>query len=90
MGNAIVKIKMMPTSPEADLEKIEEEARSILEKNEARNIGFEQEPIAFGLKAVYASFMWPEEKELDPLEQEFRKLNNVQSAEITDMRRAIG
>jgi len=81
---------MMPTSPEADLAKIEADAKALLEKNEAKNIGFEQEPIAFGLKAVYASFIWPEEKELDSLEAEFRKINNVQSAEISDMRRAIG
>lgn len=90
MGNVIVKIKMMPDSPKADLTKIEEDAKALLEKNEAKNIGFEQEPIAFGLKAIYASFIWPEEKELENLEQEFRKINSVQSAEISDMRRAIG
>lgn len=89
-GSVIVKIKMMPTSPETDLAKIEADAKSLLEKNEARNIGFEQEPIAFGLKAVYASFIWPEDKSLENLEQEFRKIDSVQSAEIADMRRAIG
>ncbi len=90
MGSVIVKIKMMPNSPEADLSKIEDAAKALLESNGARNIGFEQEPIAFGLKAVYASFIWPEEKELEELEQNFRKIENVQSAEVADMRRAIG
>ena len=56
---------MMPTSPEVNLSEIEKEAKILLETNEAGNIGFEQEPIAFGLKAVYVSFMWPEEKELE-------------------------
>ncbi len=90
MGNAIVKIKMMPTSPEVNLEKVEGDAKKLLEEKGARNIGFEQEPIAFGLKAVYATFMWPEEKELEELEEKFRKIENVQSSEVVDMRRAIG
>jgi len=90
MGTVIVKIKMMPNSPETDLSKIEEDAETLLESNGARNVGFEQEPIAFGLKAVYVSFMWPEEKELEKLEESFRKIENVQSAEVADMRRAIG
>jgi translation elongation factor aEF-1 beta len=90
MGTAIVKIKMMPASPETNLGKIEEDAKKILEENDAKGANFQQEPIAFGLKAIYVSFMWPEEKELEELEEKFRKIENVQSSEVVDLRRAIG
>ena len=90
MGNVIVKIKMMPESPDTNLSKVEEDAKKLLEENGARNIVFQQEPIAFGLKAVYASFIWPEDKELEELEGKFGNIEHVQSAESVDIRRAIG
>ena len=89
MGTAAVKIKIMPSSPEVNLQKIEEEAKSLLEQ-EGNNISFEQEPIAFGLKAVHASFGWPEEKGLDDIEEKLRQIEDVNSVNVIDIRRAIG
>jgi len=90
MGVAAVKIKFMPSSPEADLSEIEVNIRKILERNSVKNPQFDIEPIAFGLKAIIVMFGWPEEKELDSLETELQKIPDVSSVQIIDIRRAIG
>jgi elongation factor 1-beta len=90
MANAIVKLKIMPSSPEADLEKIQEEVRTLLDEDEEENIKFEKQPIAFGLNALFFTFMWPEEKDLEGLEEKLKQIENVRSVEVVDMRRAIG
>ena len=87
---AIVKIKIMPTSVETDLEEIKSKVKDLIENNEGTNTGFEEEPIAFGLKAVIVTFYWNEEKELGNLEKSLETLENVNSIQIIDMRRAIG
>lgn len=90
MGHVNVKIKLMPSSPETNLEEIKERAKSVIEENKGSNVYFEEEPIAFGLKAVIIFFIWPEEKELEKLEGFLEKIENVSSEQVIDMRRAIG
>jgi len=90
MGIAAVKIKLMPTSPEVDLEKIKEDAKIIVEQKSGKNCKFEEEPIAFGLKAIIVFFAWPEEQELEELEEGLKKIENVNSVQVIDMRRAFG
>ena len=90
MGTALLKIKLMPTSPDVNLEEIKEKAKSLIEEGEGTNVHFEEEPIAFGLKAVMVFFTWPEEKELEKLENALEKIDNVVSKQVIDMRRAIG
>jgi len=90
MGITAVKIKLMPVSPEADLEKIEKEVKTIIENSEGKNPSFEKQPIAFGLNALVILFAWPEEKELEELEKELGNVENVNSVQVIDIRRAIG
>lgn len=90
MGIAAVKIKIMPTSPDADLEKIKEDANALIEDMGGKNCKFEEEPIAFGLKAIIAFFAWPEEKELEELENLLKEIEEVNSIQVIDMRRALG
>jgi len=90
MSLAAVKIKLMPLSPETDLSEIQETVKSLLEKNSVRNPRFEEQPIAFGLKAIIITFGWPEEKPLEGLEKNLSEIENVKSVEIIDIRRAIG
>ena len=90
MGIVAVKIKLMPTSPEADLEIIEEEAKKTIENNQGETPKFEKEPIAFGLNALFVIFAWPEEKELEGLENQLKKIENVNSVQVIDIRRALG
>lgn len=90
MGTALIKIKIMPSSPEIDLNKIQELAEKSIESNKGSKTNFEIQPIAFGLKALIASFSIDESDELEPLENSLRKIKNVSSAEVIDMRRAFG
>ncbi len=86
-GISGVKIKIMPTSPSADLNKIEKETKKIIEENEGINREYSIEPIAFGLKALIAFFQWPEEKEFEEVEEKLQKIKGVQSIQIIDMRK---
>lgn len=89
MGTAGIKIKIMPLSPENNLEEIQEKAKEIIEKKGGKNARFEQEPIAFGLKAIMIYFEWPEEQELEEVENELKKIENTNSVQIVDMRRLL-
>ena len=90
MGITAVKIKIMPTSPEVELKTIEITAKSLIEKKGGKNCKFEEEPIAFGLKAVIVYFVWPEEIELEALENELKAIEDVSSVQVIDMRRVFG
>jgi elongation factor 1-beta len=90
MGIAAVKIRILPTSPEVDLERLKKTAKVIIERMGGKNCRFEEEPIAFGLKAIIALFAWPEELELDSLEGFLNKIEQVSSLQVTDIRRALG
>ena len=51
----------------------------------------EQEPIAFGLKALKITFVMDEDKgSTDPLEETLKNLDGVNSVETIDVRRAVG
>jgi translation elongation factor aEF-1 beta len=90
MGIAAVKLKILPTSPETDLQLIKEKTKELVEKLGGKNCSFEEEPIAFGLKAIIAFFAWSEDIELEKLEEEIKQLEGVSSIQIIDMRRAFG
>ncbi|MBT3398019.1 elongation factor 1-beta [archaeon] len=90
MGIAAVQFKIMPESPDTDLNAITEKVKSILEENEGIFSNAEEEPIAFGLKALVISFAYPEEKEIDEIGNKFGEIEGVSSAEMADYRRALG
>ena len=91
MGIALIKIKLMPTSPDVNLEEIKEIAKGIIENNQGKRVSFSEEPIAFGLKAIIAGFEQDEaEGELTPIENALNKIKNVSSVQVVDMRRAFG
>ncbi|MAG11166.1 elongation factor 1-beta [Candidatus Pacearchaeota archaeon] len=91
MGITLIKIKLMPASPDANIEEIKRKAKEIIEANKGKSVSFEEQPIAFGLKAVIAGFEQNEDDgKLEPIEEGLRKIENVSSAEVTDMRRAFG
>ncbi len=90
MAVMAIKMRIMPASPETDLEALEKNIKKLVEQAGGKNCTFSEEPVAFGLKAVIAFFAWPEEKELEIMEADMRKIKNVNSVQITDMRRAFG
>jgi elongation factor 1-beta len=92
MGVAIVTIRVMPESPEIDLKEIEKQAFKLIDdfagKGDRKS---EIVPVAFGLKALNLMFSVNESKgSPDPVAEKIAELDGVQSAEVTDVRRAIG
>jgi translation elongation factor aEF-1 beta len=90
MAGAAVKIKIMPLSPSVSLEDIEAKATKIIEEEKGRIGKIEREPIAFGLNAIMILFAWDEDCDREALEERLRQIENVNSAEIVDFRRAFG
>ncbi len=92
MGFAVVTLKVMPESPEVDLEqlevKVKEKIKDFAGEGETKT---EIEPVAFGLKALKVIFVMDESQgSPDPVAEEVDKFDEVASAEIVDVRRAIG
>lgn len=77
----------MPNSPDVDLDKISEAAKKIVEEFGGTNKEYSIEPVAFGLKAVIVFFFYPDDKETEGLEDKFSQIENVQSAQLIDMRK---
>jgi elongation factor 1-beta len=90
MGITAVKIRILPVSPEVNLKNLKETLKKLIEKTGGKNCSFEEEAIAFGLKALIALFAWPEESELETLENSINKIEEVSSLQVVDMRRAFG
>ena len=92
MAQVIVTLKVMPTSPEVNLERLKVSITEIVESFVGKtDIRVVEEPIAFGLTALMVTFIADEQKgSTDPLEQKIAEIEDVNSVEATDVRRAVG
>ena len=90
MATDAVIVRVMPTSPDANLEEIKRSSEKVVKKIGGSMHKIEEQPIAFGLKALIIIIAWPEEKDPDVIETELAKIKDVNSVEITDVRRARG
>jgi len=85
-----VTLRIMPESPDTDLEEIKNFMTKYIESEEGKVSKIEEEPIAFGLKALNCFIGWPDEKDTEPMEESVQKIEGVASAQVTDIRRAFG
>jgi elongation factor 1-beta len=91
MAQVVITITIMPESPEVDLKKIEVSATKMISEFGGEVGRVEIEPIAFGLKALKLILVMNEAiGSTDSLEENIRGIKDVASAEVTDVRRAIG
>lgn len=81
------KYKLMPESPSVDLKKIETHAKKIVEEFGGTNKEYEIQPIAFGLKAVIVFFFYPDDKNIESMDEKLAKIPEVASCELIDMRK---
>jgi len=81
------KYKVMPQSPDTDLESIKDSARKIVEEFGGTNKEYEEEPVAFGLKSITVFFFYPHDKNPEMLEEKFSTIEGVNSVELIDMRK---
>jgi len=93
MAQAVVTIRIMPDSPEVNLNSLELRAKEKIKEfvREDAEMRVEVEPVAFGLKAIKITFVMDESLgSPDPLAEEIENFEDVNSAEIVDVRRALG
>ena len=89
MSEVIISFRIMPESTDTDMEKLRERAETIISK--AGEIGkVEIQPVAFGLKAIIIHAVMDESKgSPDTVEEELNQLEEVNRAEIIDVRRTV-
>jgi translation elongation factor aEF-1 beta len=89
MGEVVATIKLMPESPEVDLEKMKADIQaSIPEGAELHKI--DEEPIAFGLVALNVMvIVEDQEGGTEKVEENLAKVSGVNSIEVTDTRRLM-
>ncbi len=86
-----VTVKIMPESPEVDLGVLRAEAKVKADAFGAELLDKDSiEPVAFGLKALKLVFLIEESKGSEDLVNLIAEIPEVSSAEVCDMRRAIG
>lgn len=90
MGMVSLIIKLMPESPDVDLEAIKNSAKSSMEAEGAKSVSIEERPIAFGLKAIILKLALDESKGTDIVESKLSSIAGVSSVTIEDYRRAFG
>ena len=89
MGEVVATIKVMPVSPETDLEQLKADIESSI-PDDAEFHKIEEEPIAFGLVALNLIFIIEDgEGGTESTEEAMAKLADVASVEITDTRRLM-
>jgi len=89
MGTALITLRLMPESVETNLEEIKEIVKTKIEELQGKNTRFEEQPVAFGLKALMTFFQLDEAHELEPIENALSEIESINSVQVTDMRRAI-
>jgi elongation factor 1-beta len=90
MGMAIIKMRVMPTSPNVNLAELEQKLNDKVLSLGEKVHSFEKEPIAFGLVALNMIVGWPETKDQSVLENAVKEIEEIESSEIIDFRREFG
>ncbi|MCB9358339.1 elongation factor 1-beta [Candidatus Woesearchaeota archaeon] len=92
MAKAIITFKVMPEDAGVDLEPIKSGCEKIAK--EAGSIGnmlIEEQPIAFGLKAIIVKAMYEVEGgDFDAIAAKMNELDKVQTAEVAGMDLPLG
>ena len=88
MANMMATIKVFPSDTTVDLQALKEQIKKGLPQ-ETTVYKFEEEPIAFGLVAVIAHVIVPEEKteKMGEVEGAIKSIKNVSDIQVTMMRR---
>lgn len=91
MAQVIITLKIMPDSLDVDLETLSEKIKDMVSQFGGEVGKKEEEPVAFGLKALKMMFVMEESKgSTEELEKQIAELEEVASVDVTDVRRAIG
>ena len=87
MGKVAAKIKVMPNSPEVDLDELQEELEDALPEGAKIN-GVEREEVAFGLVALYPTVIVPDDTGgTEAVEETFSEVEDVESVAVENVGR---
>lgn len=87
MGKVATKLKVMPQSPELDLDELEERLTASLPEG-AKIRGFQREDIAFGLVALLPTVIVPDEAGgTEAVEDAFHEVEGVESVSVEEVGR---
>ena len=87
MGKVAAAIKVMPQSPEVDLDELETRLRESLPEGAQIN-GFERDDVAFGLIALIPTVIVPDEAGgTEAVEEAFADVEDVESVSVEDVGR---
>ena len=89
MGEVVATIKLMPESPDMDVEKVKAEIKSSIPENTELH-SIEEEPIAFGLVALNVMVIVDDaEGGTEQIEENLSKIEDLASIEVVDVRRLM-
>lgn len=87
MGKVAAAIKVMPQSPEIDLDELQEQLEQALPEGAKIN-GFEREEVAFGLVALLPTVIVPDDTGgTEAVEEAFADLDDVESVSVENVGR---
>lgn len=91
MARVVVTLKIMPEDPKTDLAEIEKKASKLIAEFGGDVGKTEQVPVAFGIKSLNIFFIMDEDiGSTESLENEIKRIEGVNSAEVVDVRRTVG
>jgi elongation factor 1-beta len=87
MGKVAAAIKVMPQSPEVDLDALQERLEQVLPEGAKIN-GFERDDVAFGLVALTPTVVVPDEAGgTEAVEEAFAGVDGVESVSVENVGR---
>ncbi|ELZ44021.1 elongation factor 1-beta [Halorubrum coriense DSM 10284] len=87
MGDVAAKIKVMPNSPEVDLDELQDLLEEALPEG-AKIRGFERDDVAFGLVALLPTVIVPDGAGgTEAVEEAFSQVDDVESVNVENVGR---
>ncbi|GAB7094824.1 elongation factor 1-beta [Halolamina litorea] len=87
MGDVAAKMKVMPESPDVDLDALEDRLESVLPEG-AEIRGYDRDDVAFGLVALLTTVVVPDDSGgTEAVEEAFRDVDGVESITVESVGR---
>ena len=87
MGKVAAAIKVMPQSPEIDLDELQDDLEASLPEGAKIN-GVERQDVAFGLVALFPTVVVPDDAGgTEAVEEAFRNVEGVESVSVEEVGR---
>ena len=87
MGKVAAKIKVMPNSPDVDLDALQERLEGALPEGAKIN-GVERDDVAFGLVALFPTVIVPDDSGgTEAVEEAFSNVEDVESVSVENVGR---